>query len=122
MYIPYNANPAATRVGDCTIRAISKTTGKSWEEVYLGVALQGLIDHDMPTANYVWGNYLERLGYERLQIAKRNYTVKQFCEDFKRGKYILAISGHVVASVDGNYYDTWDSGDEVVVYYWKERE
>ena len=22
---------------------------------------------------------------------------------------------------DGNYYDTWDSGDEIPIYYWKEK-
>ena len=28
------------------------------------------------------------------------------------------ISGHVVAVIDGNYYDTWDSGDKIPIYYW----
>ena len=38
--------------------------------------------------------------------------------------YILVIishgegGGHVVAVEDGNYYDIWDSGDEVPTYYW----
>ena len=119
MFIQFNANPSANRVGDCSVRAISKATGKNWEEVYIGVCLQGLMLHDMPSSNYVWGNYLESIGYERHMISTRGYTVEDFCKDYPEGSYILAISGHVVACVDGRYFDTWDSGNEVVVYYWR---
>ena len=47
------------------------------------------------------------------------YTVKDFCKDHPVGTYILATGSHVVTVVDGNYYDTWDSGTEVPIYYWK---
>ena len=36
------------------------------------------------------------------------------------GRYILATGEHVVAIENGDYYDTWDSGDEIPIYYWKE--
>lgn len=32
-YQHYNPNPAGARVGDCTVRALCKATGKSWDEV-----------------------------------------------------------------------------------------
>jgi hypothetical protein len=32
---------------------------------------------------------------------------------------MLATGTHVVAVIDGNYYDTWDSGDEVPIALWK---
>jgi len=32
---------------------------------------------------------------------------------------ILATGTHVIAVGDGNYYDTWDSGQEVPIYYWR---
>lgn len=121
MYRSYNANPIAQRVGDCTIRAISTALGQSWEETYLGVCVQGLMLHDMPSANHVWGDYLESKGYERFIVPLRGLTVKDFCKRNPKGTYILAISGHVVACIDGDYYDTWDSGSEIVVYYWKEK-
>lgn len=122
MYKPYNANPIAQRVGDCTIRAMSKALNQSWEETYLGVCIEGLLLHDMPSANHVWGDYLESKGFERFVVPVRNYTVRDFCRDHRKGTYILAISGHVVACIDGDYYDTWNSGDEIVVYYWKEKQ
>lgn len=121
MFVKFNANPSASRVGDCTIRAISKATGQSWEEVYINVCLTGLCQHDMPSANHVWGDYLESIGYERFVIPQRGYTVNDFTREHPSGSYILAISGHVVACVDGDYYDTWDSGEEIVVYYWRKK-
>jgi len=36
-----------------------------------------------------------------------------------RMTHILALSGHVVCVMDGDYYDTWDSGGEVPLYYWR---
>jgi len=38
-FINYNANPVNNRVGDCVIRAISKATGNTWEEIYTKIAL-----------------------------------------------------------------------------------
>lgn len=32
MYQYWNPNPAAAKVGDCTVRAISKAMGQTWEE------------------------------------------------------------------------------------------
>ena len=49
------------------------------------------------------------------------YTVKLFTEEHPHGTYILALSGHVVAVQDGNYFDAWDSGDEIPLYVWKEQ-
>lgn len=59
-YTQINLNPENKRVGDCTVRAIAAGTGKSWEDIYAALALEGYLLHDMPTANYVWGSYLRR--------------------------------------------------------------
>ena len=125
MYQPYNPNPMKQRVGDCTIRAICKATGKSWDEVYIGTALQGYIMANMADANAVWGAYLKRLGYKREIVPDTCpdcYTVSAFAEDHPRGTYILALSGHVVCVSDGDYYDAWDSGNEIPIYYWFKEE
>lgn len=122
MYIPYNPNPEGRATGDCVIRAISKLTGNDWERTYIGVCLQGLLLHDMPEQNYVWSEYLYHQGYIRDVIPNtcpNCYTVKDFCIDNSQGSYLLAIQDHVVAVIDGNYYDAWDSGNEVPLYYWR---
>ena len=121
----YNANPQGRHVGDCTVRTISKALGKSWEEVYIGLAIEGFIMCDMPTANRVWGAYLKRNGFVREPIPDNCpdcYTVEDFCRDHPSGTYILAIDGHVVCAIDGDWYDTWDSGTQIPVYCWHRKE
>lgn len=125
MYIHYNPNPHSVYVGDCVIRAISKSLGLSWEETYIRLAIQGLMLSDMPSANNVWGNFLRNNGYKRYIIPNTCpdcYTVRDFCYDHPQGNYILSTGTHVVTAIDENYYDSWDSGDEVPIYYWQRKE
>ena len=120
-YVYFNPNPAGQRVGDCVIRAISKLTGQDWEQTYIGVAVQGYISYDMPSSNAVWAEYLRRRGFRRYVIPDTCpdcYTVKDFCIDNPQGAFLLATGSHVVAVVDGDYYDAWDSGSEVPIYFW----
>lgn len=84
----FNPNPAGQKVGDCTVRAIAKATGKSWDEVYIGLCLQGLIMGDLPSANSVWSAYLRQQGFTRNVIPNTCpdcYTVADFCADHPRG-------------------------------------
>ena len=50
------------------------------------------------------------------------YTVADFAAEHPSGTYILSLSGHVVCVMDGDYYDTWDSGGEIPLYYWCKEE
>ncbi len=120
-FIQYNPNPAKNRVGDCVIRAICKATGQSWEKVYAGITVYGFWLSDLPSANHVWGAYLRKNGFKRYLVddhGKDVYTVEDFCQDYPSGTYVLAINGHVVCVVDGFYFDSWDSGQEIPLYYW----
>lgn len=122
MYKFYNPNPAHKRVGDCTIRALSKVLGQDWKQTYIELCVYGFINCDMPSANNVWGAYLKSKGYKRHIIPEDyvdGYTVEDFCEDFPNGTYLLALQSHVVGVVDGDYYDTFDSGHETPIYFWK---
>lgn len=117
LHKPYNPNPSKCRVGDCTIRAICKATGQSWNRVYLWLSVYGFIAKDMPSANHVWGKYLRDLGYVR-RLVEGDCTVDDFCRDHPNGTYILAIEGHVVCVEGGCYWDSWDSGQEIPIFYW----
>ena len=117
----YNPNPNNNSVGDCTVRAISKALGQDWETTYAELAMYGFMRCDMPNANHVWGAYLKSRDYKQYLIddkGKSVYTVEDFCQDNPQGTYILAIDGHVVCVVDGKFYDSWDSGKEIPIYYW----
>lgn len=125
MFKNFNINPIHKRADDCTVRAISKALGERWEDVYTDLCLEGLRYYDMPSSNYVWGSYLKKKGFTRHIIpdsCPQCYTVADFADDHPIGTYILALSGHVVACIDGCVYDTFDSTDRVPVYYWEKGE
>lgn len=121
-FIKHNPNPRGVQVGDCVVRAISTALSHDWERTYIELAIQGLMIGDMPSSNHVWGAYLQEQGFKRHIIPNtcpNCYTVKDFCEEHPYGVYILATGTHVVVSIDGDYYDMWDSGDEIPIYYWR---
>lgn len=117
----FNPNPSKKLVGDCVVRGISKLTEQDWKDVLVELCLQSYSMDDMPSSNAVWGTFLRDRGYKQYVIPDTCpycYTVKRFCADHPTGKYLLATGTHVVCVEDGTYYDTWDSGDETVSYYW----
>ena len=123
-YIYYNPNPFKLSVGDCTIRAISCALNQSWKETYMGLVNQGYHMYDMPSANRVWGQYLKNNGFKKYQLpdaCPECYTIRDFCYDFPYGTYVVGTGEHVVCVYNGNYYDSWDSGNEIPIYYFERR-
>ena len=121
-FIYYNPNPKNKLVGDCVIRALSISLNKDWKTTYRELCQLGEQMFDMPSSNEVWGTYLKNYGYRRYTIPNtcpNCYSVYSFCIDHPIGKYILATGSHVITVIDGYYYDTWDSGMEIPIYYWK---
>lgn len=116
MFEFYNPNPLKKSVGDCTARAISKALNKTWEETYIDLCLCGLLHADMPSANVVWGDYLKEKGYSKHLID--GISIAEFADNHKDGKtYIVGTGSHVVCVCNGNYYDSWDSGNETAIFY-----
>ena len=124
-YVNYNPNPERKLVGDCVIRAISKALDQSWDKTYLELMMQGYMLKDMPSSNYVWADYLFTKGFHRKTIPDTCpvcYTVKQFTREHPKGTYIIGTGAHAIAVQNGNYFDTWDSGYEVPIYYFSKEE
>lgn len=120
-WVYYNPNPYGISVGDCAIRAVAKATGETWQQAYSGLVVQGYSRGDLPNANNVWGAYLRRHGFERAILDNKCpdcYTVEDFVADHPVGTYVLATNGHVVTAVNGDFFDSFDSGDEIPLYYW----
>lgn len=125
MFISYNANPDGNRVIDCTVRAISTALDQTWEQTYAGIVVEGMAMYNMPSANVVWNNYLKRKSFKRYIIPDdfpEDYSVRDFCRDNPKGTFILALDGHVVCVKNGDWYDTWDSGGELPIYFWCRKE
>lgn len=120
-YIQYNPNPMQRNVGDCSVRAVAKALGVDWETAYISIMVNGYAMGDMPSSDAVFGSVLRQNGFKRAIVPNSCpdcYTIADFCKENPEGKYVLGTGGHVVAVVDGNYYDSWDSGQEIPLYVW----
>lgn len=120
-YVEFNNNPCGRRVGDCVVRAISKALDMGWETTHLMLDVNAISMCDMPSSDSVWGSTLRQHGYYK-HLVKNYMTVEDFCDEHPKGVFVVALGGHVVTCIDGDYYDSWDSGKEVPQYYWSKEE
>jgi hypothetical protein len=96
-----------------------------WEKAYVMLAVNGLIMADIMNANNVIASVLRQNGFDRKTIDNTCpdcFSVKDFCKENPKGTFVLGTGTHVVTVIDGNYYDVWDSGDEIPAYYWYRKE
>lgn len=121
MWQYYNPNPTERHVGDCAIRAVAKALDTEWETAYEMIADAGFDMGDMPSSNSVWGAVLRQNGFYRAIIPNTCpdcYTAADFLSDHPRGVFVLGFGTHVATAVDGILFDSWDSSQEIPVYYW----
>ena len=120
-----NLNPRGIHTGDCVVRACAFATGQSWDQTYEELCDEGFERKEMPSWNSTWWAFLERRGFHRHIIPDRCpycYTVADFAADHPYGTFVLFIPGnvgHVVALDRGDWFDTWDSGQEIPLAYWQ---
>jgi hypothetical protein len=125
MWIYANPNPKNKEVPDCVIRAICIALNKSWlevsDELYWQFARE---EYSVTCDDNVWGRYLFEHGFEAFSlpsICPKCTTVYDFTKMYPDGTYIVGTGMHAVAVIDGNYYDSWDSGDQICTFYWRRR-
>lgn len=96
----------------------------SWDEAYANLAIYGLLQKNMPSANSTWGAFLRSKGLKRRAIPDDkpdDYTVEDFCREHPEGMYIVATEGHVLTVVDGDWWDSWDSSQEFPIFYYEQK-
>lgn len=121
-YIFFNPNCKGKHVTDCVVRAICRLENLSWLESFDQLTEICRQECDMPSSDKMWGLFLHSRGYTKHMIPEGTpfwYSVRDFCTDHPVGSYIVKTSGHVIAVVNGDYYDTFDSGDKYPIYYWR---
>lgn len=117
----FNENPTGRQVGDCSVRAIQKALGVSWERAYVLLCVNGFLMGDLPNSNSVWGAVLRQNGFKARTIpdtCPECYTADDFCDDNREGTFVLGFGNHVATVVDGTLYDAWDSSQEIPQYVW----
>lgn len=121
-YYQPNKKDLKDTYGDCVIRALTKVTGKSWLEVFDELLPYARELQCMPNSKPAYETYLLNNGFEYVGVSNKKGTkrptVESFTKAHKEGTYILRVANHIVASVDGVYYDTWDCGSKSMYGYW----
>lgn len=117
VYYQPNKKDIKDQVGDCQVRALSKALNLSWVEAF---DLTIPLCRELQTYTIFDGclektkESMRKLGFDYHGISNKRGskrpTVDEFTKDHPNGTYICKVANHVVAVVDGKYYDTWDSG------------
>lgn len=117
VYFQPNKKDLKDNVGDCQIRALCKALDLSWVEAF---DLTVPICRELQTYTIFDGAHdktveaMKSIGFDYTGVSNKKGTsrptVDSFAKEHKKGTYIVKVSHHVVAVVDGKYYDTWDSG------------
>ena len=122
MWVQANPNPLNKQVPDCVIRAISIALNQPWYQTYDELCLVGRMDCSMPSDDNVWGHYLYLKGFVPFLLpaeCPKCITIEQFTYEYPIGTYIIGTGFHAVCIIDGNYYDSWDSGAEIPSFFWR---
>ena len=118
MFIECNMNPWQKCMDDCTIRAISKATGKDYFDV-----MDGLIDvadsHDDWDIDEIRtiDAYMLSIGWKPVVPSTRT-TVKQLAEQTTDPRVVL-VNGHATCTMNGNTYDSWNCNRYHVIWAYK---
>lgn len=123
MWKRFQPNPFNIATSDCTVRAVCAVTGLDWRTAHrILCELSGELG-EMPDRNRSWWAFLRAIGFTQFRLIDTCpdcYTVADFARDHPRGRYILGPHEHAVAVIDGDWWDSWDSGDTVPTYYFEE--
>lgn len=125
MWIYANPNPCRQEEPDCVVRAIAIAMDRSWKRVHRDLCLLSYDKCTMPSVNWLWGMYLEGNGFEKCLLPESCpacLTVREFARMYPEGTYIVCTGTHAVAVIDGDWWDAWDSCDEVPTYFYRKKE
>lgn len=120
-YVFYNPNPIGRLTSDCTVRAITKALDIDWDSASVLLCNAAIKMGDIESSNQVFAAVLRQHGFYRAVIDNTCpdcYTAEDFCKDNPNGIYILGFGDHVCCVVSGTIFDTFDSSQNVPIYYW----
>lgn len=86
------------------------------------LSVNGFLMGNIMAADEVWGSILRQNGFKRKLVPNDCpdcYSVAEFCEEYPKGVYVVKSENHVATVIDGDLYDSWDSSDKTVIYYWE---
>ncbi len=126
MYQP-NKKDLKCKVGDCTVRALTVVTEKSWVEVFDILCKYARESQTMPNSpSNIQAYFKDRnIPYVKCYRPKERVklTVKEFTKSHRQGTFVIyckaGFGTHLVAVKEGQYWDSWDSGNQIIYGYWE---
>lgn len=111
----YNANPLGRRVNDCTIRAISLATGRTWDDTYDRLSEFAQTQAITPSEVEYIDGFLED-NFKRVYSSKQEdkITINDFIYHHPKGTYLITMRGHITCAIDGCIYDTFDPRERII--------
>ena len=116
MYRYYNNNPHNRNINDCSIRALSLLTNRSWNEVYEELSYLANQDSLMMDSVVFLEDYLDDRYPRECHYSK---TIGEFANEYPYGKYAVRTNGHLTAVANGYIMDTFDPSDRIMRCAWK---
>lgn len=122
-FVYYNANPKNLKVGDCVIRALSKATEMSWDEVYdelyqIGRKKKRMLNDKATFKAFLKNHDFIQSNSERGYDNKR-ITIDEFIDRSEHDiMYVISTRKHLTVVYNGDIYDTWNTGNEKSGKYW----
>lgn len=119
--IRYNANSRGASVGDCVKRSLTIAYSMDYDQVASElnrINRAGYHYEEGYSKPAVFNKFLAARGDRFVKLPRDQYcTVVDFCNSHPTGVYLIlvgkdAVGGttHMVAVVNGDYYDSWESG------------
>jgi len=100
--------------GDCVVRALAHVHDVGYDEAYDTTPIDAVIDTN---------EWLAAQGFERIPFpavkGKKRMTRRDFCLQYRTGRYLLSEAHHLVAVIDGVAYDTFGGADRCVYSAWR---
>lgn len=124
--VRYNANSRNKSVGDCVKRALTVAYSMDYDEVSRELArINGGRFEEGYSRPQVYDKFLLARGDKFIGVPpKDRITVEEFTEKNPKGVYVLEVgktpdsySSHLVAVVNGNFYDSWNSANYYIYRY-----
>ena len=118
----FNPNPKSRNIGDCTLRAYCAAFDIDWNKAF-DIASK-ISKENSSMIQYMFPKIMEEhFGCEkdpeynkegRKAQTKDRITVNAFAMTHPYGTYVLGVRQHAVTVKNGEYWDSWDSGDKKV--------
>lgn len=105
---------------DCVVRAVAIVLSVDYDKVYESFSEMGR-KCSRGTEKDLWQNYLsfcnklEKISFPPIKGQPR-MNLDRFCEEYKQGKFILQMAGHLTTVIDGTVHDDFKPREFGCVY------